>query len=534
MLNNAKASKKLSMLAAILLLLLSVVMWLIIALSITQERSIAAPIEKANKPVIVLLFDSLMNEPMQAAVKEGMTPAISYLMKHGTLYPEVVSAYPTMSVSIDSTILTGSYADKHRIPGLIWFNESEQQIVSYGSGPHEIWDNGVKQVLQNSILKLNGQHLSDEVKTIHERLAEAQIQSASINGLIYRGNTPHTLTIPGLLSRSSLMPSSVAAVNGPDLLSLGVLAQYNKKNDQHNLAWDRLGINNKFTVQELAYLIQNDKLPAFTLAYFPDTDATLHKHGPQHLQAIKTVDETIQSLFNLYPSWDQALEEAVWIVLGDSGQSLVLEDKERGLINMNELLSGYSLWSKKHPNGQLAFALNERMGYIHILDEQLPQEELIQRLKQEKRIQFIAWHKDGVNYVASPEHEQLLIYKPNGPYRDSYQQTWNIAGDLSLLSLTLDDKQQLYYEDYPDALARLHGALHTQEGNFIIIDAKPSYEFSDHHSYNHTGGGSHGSLHKVDSLVPLIAAGTTIELKDTRLVALQEWLLSIVLGQNKL
>lgn len=79
----------------------------------------------------------------------------------------------------------------------------------------------------------------------------------------------------------------------------------------------------------------------------------------------------------------------MWIVLGDSGQSLVLEDKERGLINMNELLSGYSLWSKKHPNGQLAFALNERMGYIHILDEQLPQEELIQRLKQEKEFNLL-------------------------------------------------------------------------------------------------------------------------------------------------
>lgn len=529
---KSKASKKISMLAAIVLLVIGGFAWLIIALSITPERSIAAPIEKTNKPVIVLLFDSLMNEPMQTAVKEGLTPALSYLIKHGTLYPEVVSAYPTMSVAIDSTILTGSYSDKHGVPGLIWFNESEQQIVSYGSGPHEIWDNGVKQVLQNSTLKLNQQHLSDKVKTIHEHLAEAQIQSASINGLIYRGNTPHTLTIPGLLSRSSFMPDSVV-VNGPDLMSLGVLSQYNKKNDQHNLAWDRLGVNNKFTVNELAHLIQNNKLPAFTLAYLPDTDAALHKHGPQDLQAIKKVDQTIQSIFNLYPSWDQALEEAVWIVLGDSGQSLVLDDKKRGLINMNELLSGYSLWSKKHRTGQLALALNERMGYIHILDKQLPHEELIQRLKKEKRIQFIAWQKDGKNYVASPEHERLLTYKPNGPYQDSYQQTWSIEGDLSILNLTLDDKQQLSYDAYPDALARLHGALHAQEGNIIVIDAKPSYEFSDHHSYNHTGGGSHGSLNKVDSLVPLIAAGTTIEFKDTRLVALQEWLLSVIQDQKK-
>jgi len=521
------------MFIAAIIVFISSAAWLILSLSITTERGIAAPIEKTNKPVITLLFDSLMNEPLQEAIEEGMAPAFAYLIKHGTLYPEVVSAYPTMSVAIDSTILTGNYADKHHIPGLIWFDEVEQRIVSYGSGPHEIWDNGFKQVLQNSTLKLNQQHLSHQVETIHEHLAKVDIQSASINGLIYRGNNPQPLTIPGLLSRLNLMPEKVV-VNGPSLFSLGVLAQYNKKNDEHNKVWNRLGVNNEFTINELAYLIQENKLPPFTLAYFPDADEALHKHGPDDLHAIKKADEALQKTMNLYGSWDNALKAAIWIVLGDSGQSLVYEDKELGLVHIDKLLSNYSQWSSKKPSGQLALALNERMGYIHILDDKLSRSEVVNQLKQDKRIQFIAWHENGKQYVVSSEHEQPLVYRPEGSYHDAYGQTWQIEGDLSILDLTSDNKQQLYYDAFPDALARLYSALHAQEGNIIVIDAKPSYEFADQISYNHAGGGSHGSLHKADSLVPLIAAGTTSEFKDTRLVALKQWLLSIVLEQSSL
>lgn len=519
-----------SFVSALLILLVSTTAWLIISLSITKERIIAAPIEQSSKPVIMLLYDSLMHEPLQQAIQSGDAPAFSYLIKHGTYYSEVVSSYPTMSVAIDSTILTGTYADKHHVPGLLWFNEQEQKLVSYGSGPHEIRDNGIKEVLQNGVLKLNSEHLSRDVRTIYERLDELGMQCASINGIIYRGNTPHELHIPGLLTRSQMMPHEVT-MNGPTLLSLGVMSQYNKGNDQNNYAWNRLGINNEFTINELAYFIQEDKLPPFTLAYLPDADAKLHRKGPSDVEAIKQADEALQKALNLYPSWQEALDEAIWIVLGDSGQSLVESDKKQALIDMNEVLSGYSLWSHKKQNGQLAFALNERMGYIHIRDDKLSRDEIVQKLKQEKRLQFIAWQEDGKNYVAGPESEQLLVYSRGGSYRDEYGQTWQLEGDLSLLDLYIAD-HQVQYNDYPDALARLHGALHAQQGNIIVIDAKPSYEIVEHSSYNHVGGGSHGSLHKADSLVPLIVTGTDTPLEDQRLVALQKWLMSLLLQQR--
>lgn len=75
-----KKTKTISMLIAAVIVLISSAAWLVLALSNTTERSIAASIEKTNKPVIVLLFDSLMTEPMQAAIKEGIAPLFLILL----------------------------------------------------------------------------------------------------------------------------------------------------------------------------------------------------------------------------------------------------------------------------------------------------------------------------------------------------------------------------------------------------------------------------------------------------------------------
>ena len=52
------------------------------------------------------------------------------------------------------------------------------------------------------------------------------IQSASINGLLYRGNFQHQLNVPKLISTMGLLPNDIE-ISGPTLLSLGTLSQYN-------------------------------------------------------------------------------------------------------------------------------------------------------------------------------------------------------------------------------------------------------------------------------------------------------------------
>lgn len=111
---------------------------------------------------------------------------------------------------------------------------------------------------------------------------------------------------------------------------------------------------------------------------------------------------------------------------------------------------------------------------------------------------------------------------------DDYKQSWKIDGDISILNMKVFNEGRIQYQDYPDALARLHGALHSQEGRVIIVDAKPSYEFIEEHSHDHAGGGAHGSLHKADSIVPVIITGTNEFPPSNRLVDMKQWIVQLL------
>lgn len=320
---------------------------LVLAISISPTEELEdIGVNPAKKPIILITVDSLMSEPLQKAIKVGKAPALSFLINKGHFHPEVISSYPTMSVSIDSTLLTGTYPDQHKIPGLIWYKEDENRMISYGSGVREIWNNGVKNVALDSVVHLNKNHLSKEVRTIHEELANRQLSSASINALIYRGSVQHRLNVPKLISMTNLLPNEIE-INGPTLFSLGALSQYNPKNNRHKFVWDRMGVNNKFTVNELTYLIEQKKLPAFTMTYLPDADASIHKHGPNDLKGIEKADQALQDILNSFSSWEEAIQEVTWIVLGDSGQSSINGDKETYLIDLNHSLKNYTFWEGK-------------------------------------------------------------------------------------------------------------------------------------------------------------------------------------------
>lgn len=80
-----------------------------------------------DKPIILLNIDSLMAQSLEIAIQTGRAPALEFLIEKGTYYPNVVSAFPTMSVTIDSTVLTGTYADKHKISALNWYDVTKKE-----------------------------------------------------------------------------------------------------------------------------------------------------------------------------------------------------------------------------------------------------------------------------------------------------------------------------------------------------------------------------------------------------------------------
>ena len=328
---------------------------------------------------------------------------------------------------------------------------------------------------------------------------------------------------------TNLIPHNIE-INGPPLLSLGSLSQYNPENKQNNQIWRRMGFNDRFTANELSFFIQKDKLPSFSLAYFPDLDKKIHDNGPTETDGIAEMDKQLQSVLNSYNTWDEAIQKAIWIVSGDSAQSSILNDHNESLIDLNSLLDKHRIWNVKDPideQDDLTLAVNERMAYIYLFNESIGFSEIISELKKDERISFIAWKEDDVNHVVAAGGEEKLTFSSDGKYTDPYNQSWALNGAGSVLDLTINEQSEIQYGDYPDALARLYGALHSHEGRFVVVDAKPGYEFVGKHSPIHAGGGGHGSLHKDDSLTPLIIVGTDSKPENNRLLDYKNWILEL-------
>ena len=168
------------------------------------------------------------------------------------------------------------------------------------------------------------------------------------------------------------------------------------------------------------------------------------------------------------------------------------------------------------------------MSYIYTLNpDTVPVHQLVQKLEKDKRIDVIAWKEDTFIHVKSGEKNETFRFHKDGEYTDAYNQSWCMEGNPELLNMTLHNNR-IEYGDYPDALARIYSSLYSHEGEFIVVSAKPGYEFIGEGSPTHVGGASHGGLHKQDSFVSLIISGTESIPSNLRIVDLKEWILSLI------
>lgn len=493
----------------------------------TAERKEISSLSQERKPIILIVIDSLMDQPLQKAIENGDAPALKALLEHGRYYPNVISSFPTMSVTIESSLLTGTYPDRHHVPGLVWYDEKENRIINYGNGKREMLKIGIKQIADDTVYRLNNEHLSKEVKTIYEELALLGRDSASINNLVHRGSMEHSLTAPKLAENFQIITDEKTTY-GPKWFSYGGLKKINPDNHQDQV-WQNIGFNDKFAAEELIYLIKNNQLPPFTMLYFPDHDHTVHKNGPMDIKGIKKVDQQLQKVLNSFGTLDLALDQAVWIVMGDSGQSAIGKDKE-ALIPLLEILKDYRIPKLNEEitnEDQIILAVNERMAYVYSIDPDIALTKIASVLQTDERIDLIAWKERSYIHVLSGNKEGKLSFHAEGPYRDSYRQNWTVEGNTEIMDLMINHKKEITYNAYPDGLARLNGALHSHQGNYLVITSAPGFEFIGESSPTHLGGAGHGSLHQYDSFVPMIVSGTPTQPEFLRLIDLKDWLIKL-------
>ena len=99
-----------------------------------------------------------------------------------------------------------------------------------------------------------------------------------------------------------------------------------------------------------------------------------------------------------------------------------------------------------------------------------------------------------------------LRFAPGGDLRDERGGRWSVDGPLEVLDGRVRDGL-LRTPAYPDALARTWAALTCETSGDVLLSAAPGWEFPDWGDVDHVGGGSHGSLHRSDSLGALAFCG---------------------------
>ena len=496
-----------------------------------QTKQFSSPSNPSSKKVIMIMVDSMTDELLQTSLQEGVFPALRFLMENGQVYNDLVAPFPSMSVTIEATLITGQMPNEHKIPGLTWYDSKEDRIIDYGTSIETLRKLGVKESLEDAFYHLNNTHLSQESKTIFEELHENGKTTGSINLLLHRGKTKHELDTPFILEKTIGIDDKVETY-GPDIFSYGSFHRPNVL--QNELLSDalilRAGFTDNYATEVITELMQHDNQPDFLLAFFPEMDKKTHRNAPPYISGFKEVDQHIKRILDMYEDWNDALEDNIFILFGDHGQDALAEEESLAKIDLHSLYSRYNIakFTEEPSSGDIVISNNHRMAYIEPVKDGISKLDIAKTGIQEERIALTAYLQDDMVYVWSPDFSESLTFSKGSEWTDSYGQKWNVSGNLDVLKVKQNIKEKtITFTDYPDAFNQLWSALKSQP-NSVVITGKPGYVVFSETAPVHNGGGEHGGLHKNDTHASLIIAGTDKQPPSLRMVDLKSYILNLI------
>ncbi len=490
-------------------------------------------LEKADKDpqkkVILVMIDSMTGSVIDRTKEKGSIPGLQFLIENGQYYKDLVAPFPSMSVVIESSLLTGKMADEHRIPGLSWYKADEDRYIDYGTSIEKTMKLTPKQSFEDSLYHLNNTHLNPNIPTIHEELHQRGFTTGSVNFIMYRGHKSHPVYIPPYIQETLDLPESLQT-NGPDLLAFGQLVKPKALKDKRlpESVFQKLGLNDHYAVEATKALIEAGEQPDFLTIFLPDYDQEAHEHSIHYLKGFERAEGYFQEILNSYESWEKALEENIFIVLGDHGQDTLIDNDVRLTIDLEELYEGASIapLGEKVSNYELAFANNHRMTYVYAPNHPEALEELAEVAMIDDRIAIASWVDGDWISVQAPDYTSVFRFRPGNTFRDRYDQGWDIEGDERIVSIKIEDNK-LTYDEYPDVLNQLQSALYSHDIPTVILAAKPGFQFYSEGAPVHEGGGEHGGIHANDTLASIIIAGTDKKPEKLRIVDLKDYILNL-------
>ncbi len=474
------------------------------------------------KKLILTYVDSLRTDMLERAVDEGRAPTFGALLERGTLVPDCVSSFPSVTPVACAELVTGHGADCHWISGMNWYHRLEQRYVEYGTSLEASRAFGIFRALYDLVYNMNLAHLSPEVETLFERLDDAGERTACTPFLIFRGRHRHQVSLDGLLRRA------VDATRlkfrhhtwGPRELFYGDLYASREVPCRPTSI---PGSRDRYSACCAAELVGGDGFD-FLLLSLPDNDNYSHRHGPEaSVESIAKADSCFAELIEAAGDLDAFLAEHAVILLADHAQTPVT----RGL-PLAELLGRE--WEVLRPSddrpeqAQLAVSPTGRAGHVYLLPserERAQHGDVGQRLAVIEGIDLVCWLEDAAGEPLErsepggpPSSARAVVERagsqlrfcPGSAVTDLRGARWDLDGELGTLQATVKDGR-LRSEEYPDPFARVWSALAAPHAGDFIVSLSPGYEAVDWGGVSHAGGGSHGSLQAGDSLGPLLFVG---------------------------
>jgi hypothetical protein len=459
-----------------------------------------------DRPVHLIVVDSWVPETVAVELAAGRLPALAHLVAHGAMDLRCTSVFPSVTPACLAAIATGGGPDHSHITGVLWYDRSPDRYVHYWPYPQSFAWGTLSRVIGDFLLRLNSQHLSPLAVTLFERLEAAGVAAASVNFPVSRGPCLHRAHVPWLLAWGGDLPHDLA-LRGPRHMRFGDLLR--SATTPRGGLLNKYGFNDHTAATETVTLVREVQ-PRFVLTYFNENDLRTHHHGPADIGwSLRCVDRELGRLLLAYGSWERAVQEARWIVVGDHSQSETHPWRRGHALNVFKMFPRHRVATLRdgglRDHGcDFAIAPNDRMCWFYFQDD-------AQRLRAEVRAEVgtwpsvdqVLWREGDTCHAWRPATGATLAWQPGGPVRDPWGGAWTLEGAPAVFDAVVQGEQ--WFEGaYPNALARATAALSTPQAGTLVLTAKLGYEFT---SGFPMGRGNHGSLHQLDSWVPLVTVG---------------------------
>jgi predicted AlkP superfamily pyrophosphatase or phosphodiesterase len=466
-----------------------------------------AQVSATPKKLVLVVIDALKPAMLERAIATGRAPALARIRRDGVYVDDCVAAFPSVTPVCAATITTGAGPDGHLIPSMNWYHREEGRYVEYGSSFSASRQFGVLRSLTDTVYRMNAEHLSKDVETVFESLDDRGVRTAGTTYLIYRGRHHHDVSNETALARIVTSTLFRRTIDGPLELFYADLYASRKTGCRGQLGMP--GIRDQHTGCVGAYLIEND-LFDFMLFSLPDNDAWSHKNGPHsQVTSIAAADRQLERLMHTAGGPDRFLEDYAVIVTSDHSQAAV---EER--IRLDRAFADFEVATQsaaRSTGAEVALSPAQRAAMVYALDPEQREavlERSLQAVTELDGVDLVLWLPDGPGEEAAIRSNRgELRFAAGGDLVDRQGRRWSVDGKLATIRAEVQDGRLLCTE-YPDALARVWSALNCPTAGDVLLSAAPGYEFVDWGGADHVGGGSHGSLHRSDSLGALMWCGT--------------------------